>query len=307
MDVALRHLRFTIAAAQHGSLRRAAEALQIQQSTISRAIRELEEHLGMILFVRSSGGVRPTETGAEFLATARRLVGDFETFVSRAEALRRGAAGRLSIGLPTAHAVAPLRSVLLDYAHEYPRVDIRLEAKSKPDLLTDVMVGAVDVSIITGRPTGEGIASLSLWSERVLLIVRETHALATHGYINWTDLSEELVLVSRRGVGPELKEILTAKLAVIGKQARTEEHAIGGEALLSLVAADRGVSLQCESTINTPLAGLVALELHSGSGPTWLTYSVCWKKEHTNPALPAFLALLRAHRSIRSTGRGSDP
>jgi DNA-binding transcriptional LysR family regulator len=103
-----------------------------------------------------------------------------------------------------------------------------------------------------------------------------------------------------------LKEILTAKVAVLGKQPTTEEHAIDGEALLSLVAADRGVSLQCEGAIHASPAGLTALEVHDGMGPTWLTYSVCWRKQHTNPALPSFLALLRAHRSMLSPGRPPD-
>ena len=122
MSVGLRHLQFVVAAAQHGSLRRAAEALHIRQSTISRAIRELEEHLGVVLFIRSSGGTRPTRTGAEFMETAKRVLDDFDTLVSRTEALRRGATGRLTLGLPTSYAVARLRPVLLDYVRECPGV-----------------------------------------------------------------------------------------------------------------------------------------------------------------------------------------
>jgi DNA-binding transcriptional LysR family regulator len=306
MGVGLRHLQFATAAAQHGSLRRAAEALHIRQSTMSRAIRELEEHLGVALFVRSSSGARPTSTGTEFVKTARRLLADFDALVSRAEALRRGTAGRLTLGLPTSDTVARLRSVLLDYARECPDVDLRLAAQPKQVLLADLRTGVLDVAVSTGRTLEEGLESVALWSEQILLVVRETHPLAPRGYANWMDLGNETVLISRRGLGPELKEILTAKLAVVGKQARTEEHAIRPEALLSLVAANRGVSLQCESPIHDLPAGLVALEVHDGTGPTRLTYSACWTKQHTNPALACFLALLRAHRSVLSPGRVPD-
>lgn len=306
MHVGLRHLQFVVAAARHGSLRRAAEALHIRQSTVSRTIREIEEHLRVVLFVRSSGGVRPTSAGAEFIATAKRLLDDFEALVLRARALSRGTAGWLSIGLQSSHAVARLRPVLLDYAHECPGVDIRLTARPKSNLLSDLTTDALDVAFITGRANDEVLNSLSLWSERILLVVPETHSLASRGYANWLDLSDELVLISSRELGPEIKEILTAKVAVIGKKARTEEHAIGGEALLSLVAADRGVSLLCEGTSHAPHAGLATLEVHDGTGPTWLTYSVCWRKQHTNPALPSFLALLRAHRSMLPPGRTPD-
>lgn len=45
----LRHLRAAVAAMEHGGLRRAAETLRVQQSTLSRSIQELESHLGLTL------------------------------------------------------------------------------------------------------------------------------------------------------------------------------------------------------------------------------------------------------------------
>ena len=187
-----------------------------------------------------------------------------------------------------------------------PGVDIRLAAGPKQALLTELKAEALDLAVIAGRTDDEGIEILSLWSEQILLIVRDTHPFASRAYADWMDLSDERILISRRGLGPELKEILTAKVAVLGKPPITEEHAIGAEALLSLVAADRGVSLHCEGTITAPPVGLAMLEVHDGMGPSWLTYSVCWKKQHINPALPSFLALLRAHRSLLSSGRIPD-
>src|SRR5260370_25765438 len=56
--VDLQHLRYAVAAADHGSFRRAAEVLMLQQSTLSRCLGHLAHALGMILFERSSGGGR---------------------------------------------------------------------------------------------------------------------------------------------------------------------------------------------------------------------------------------------------------
>jgi DNA-binding transcriptional LysR family regulator len=306
MNVGRRHLQFVVAAAQYGSLRRAAGALRVRQSTVSRTIREIEEHLGVILFVRSTGGVRPTSGGTEFITTAKRLLDDFDALVSRAEALRGGSAGRLSLGLQSSHAMARLRSVLLDYARECPGVEIHLVAKPKSALLLDLTAEAVDVAFITGRVSEEAVESVSAWSERVLVVVRETHPLAPRGYVNWMDLSDELVLISRRGLGPELKALLMAKVTMLGKQVRTEEHAIDCEALTSLVAAGRGVSLQLEGTMRVPYRDLITLEVQDGTGPSWITYTANWKRAPTNPALLSFLALLRAHRSMLSPPRLPD-
>jgi DNA-binding MarR family transcriptional regulator len=59
----LQRLTYAVAAAEHGSFRQAAEALLLRQSTLSRSIRELEEAIGVIVFDRSSGGVRATHAG----------------------------------------------------------------------------------------------------------------------------------------------------------------------------------------------------------------------------------------------------
>src|SRR5260370_10989205 len=80
--VDLQHLRYAVAAADHGSFRRAAEVLLLQQSTLSRCIRQLEHVVGMTLFERSSGGVRATEAGRRFLRLARSILEGIDSLVS---------------------------------------------------------------------------------------------------------------------------------------------------------------------------------------------------------------------------------
>lgn len=74
MTVELRDLRWAIVAAQHRSLRRAAEVLNIRQSTLSRCLRDVEHKLGATLFERTNGGTRPTIVGQEFLDAARHII-----------------------------------------------------------------------------------------------------------------------------------------------------------------------------------------------------------------------------------------
>jgi len=69
--VDLQHLRYAVAAADHGSFRRAAEVLLLRQSTLSRCIHQLEERIQMIVFERTSSGVQATEAGRGFLRLAR--------------------------------------------------------------------------------------------------------------------------------------------------------------------------------------------------------------------------------------------
>ncbi len=67
MSVELRERRWALVASQRRSLRQAAEALNIRQSTLSRCLRDLEYKLCATLFERTNGGTRPTIEGLEFL------------------------------------------------------------------------------------------------------------------------------------------------------------------------------------------------------------------------------------------------
>ena len=62
----LRDLKWAIAVSHCSSLRKAAEALNVQQSTLSRALTVVEHYLGSPLFLRTNGGTKPTPAGLEF-------------------------------------------------------------------------------------------------------------------------------------------------------------------------------------------------------------------------------------------------
>ena len=74
LAINLQHLRYAVAARDQGSLRRAAESIFVQQSTLSRCIRQLEHSIGMTIFERSSSGVRATDAGRDFLHLARSIL-----------------------------------------------------------------------------------------------------------------------------------------------------------------------------------------------------------------------------------------
>src|SRR5258708_11288772 len=113
--VDLQHLRYAVAAADHGSFRRAAEVLLLQQSTLSRCIRQLEHVVGMILFERSSGGVRATEAGRSFLRLPRSILEEVDPLLTMAQPTRPRAAGRLTNAFYTSLSAANIPATLLDY------------------------------------------------------------------------------------------------------------------------------------------------------------------------------------------------
>src|SRR5229473_5775176 len=117
--VDLQHLRYAVAAADHGSFRRAAEVLLLQQSTLSRCICQLEHSLGMTIFERSSGGVRATTAGRHFLRTARSILEQMESLVNSTHHAGCGESGRLSVGFYTSISAGNLRATLVDFKRRF--------------------------------------------------------------------------------------------------------------------------------------------------------------------------------------------
>src|SRR5262245_60566141 len=98
MDFGLKHLRYAVAVADHRSFRRAAEALGVHQSALSRRVRDLEDRIGISLFERGRDGIRTTIGGEAFLSDIRRSLGALERTMTRAGSVGRAEHGRLSVG-----------------------------------------------------------------------------------------------------------------------------------------------------------------------------------------------------------------
>src|SRR6266404_2435194 len=288
----LQHLRYAVAAADHGSFRQAAEALLLRQSTLSRCIRQLEERLQMIVFERSSGGVRATQAGRDFLRMARSILEQMDTLVTGAYSVGRGEAGRLMIGFYTSLSAGNLRATLVDYAQRFPQIDLGMVESSRTRLVTALRNGVIDIAIVTGETPLLDSEAMPLWSDRTMVALPEDHRLSANEIVYWTDLRTETVLLSQYDPGRELEDLLISKLVSPDDRPKLKRHDISRGIIKSLVSVGFGVSLVTESDIGASFSGLVYREIRDGSGPSRIGYSAHWREDNNNPALTSFLKLL---------------
>jgi DNA-binding transcriptional LysR family regulator len=285
-------LRYAIAAADHGSFRRAADALLLKQSTLSRRIRLMEQQVGVQLFERTRIGVRPTLAGTEFIRRARRLVEQAESMRASASAAGRGEAGRLIIGFYTSLSAGNLRATLLDYRQRFPKVDLCLYQASRAELFAAVDSGAVDIAIVTGEPNALHGRSMALWSERIMVALPEQHSLAAQERLSWPDLKADTFLLARFDLGQDFRDLLMMKLTTPGDRPKIVQYEVNGETIKSLVSAGLGVSITCDAYLGVNYTGVVYREVRDGNGAWRIGYCAHWARDNANPTLKAFLKLL---------------
>jgi DNA-binding transcriptional LysR family regulator len=175
----------------------------------------------MTIFDRSNGGVQATPAGRDFLRMARSILDQMDTLVVSAYSTGRGEAGRLVIGFYTSLSAGNLRASLIEYAQRFPQITIGMIESSRIRLVTALQNGAIDLAIVTGGTPFHGNKSMPLWSERVVITLPEGHRLATGETIYWTDLKGETLLLSQRDPGPEIQDLLVAKLASPGDRPKS--------------------------------------------------------------------------------------
>jgi DNA-binding transcriptional LysR family regulator len=299
--IKFQHLRYVVAAADHGSFRRAAEALLVKQSTLSRCISQLENSVGMTIFERSSGGVRATEAGRHFLRLVGSIMEQLDSLLTTAHRTGRGEAGRLTVGFYTSLAAGNLRATLVDYAQRFPKIELGMIEGSRARLVTALRNGAIDVAIVTGEAPLPDSRSMLLWSERVLIVLPDGHRLAANEIVYWTDLKGEALLLSQRDPGHELHDLLVAKFVSPIDRPSIVRYDVSRESIKSLVGAGFGVGLTIEASLGANFAGVVHREVRDGTGSIRVSHSASWRQDNENPALAGLLKLLRERYPSPST------
>jgi DNA-binding transcriptional LysR family regulator len=291
MNVELVDLKWALVASQHRSLRRAAETLNVRQSTLSRRLRDLEHRIGVSLFERTNGGTRPTAAGMEFLVAARHILSETDLAISRLKTRSRGENGRLTIGVYASFSTGNMYATLSEHHRQFPDVEVQLVDGNHDQLLSGLTTKAVDVALMTACLSAWDDRTLPLWSERVVVALHEGHPLARRKAIHWCDLATQTILIPHGGPGPELERLLIAKLGERGPRRVHQES--GLDRLLSMVSVEHGLLLMLEGGTGVQCRGVTYHEVHEGDRPTRLDFIACWRRENENPTLAPFLELLR--------------
>ena len=190
----LRYLRLVVAIQDFGGLTRASDQLHVTQSALSHQLREIEDRLGVQLFLRvgkklvaTEAGERLTRAGREILASVIEAEDDL---VARARD-RRGTL-RLTTECYTCYEWLP--PLLKRFEPMYPEVRVDIVSKATGCAAEALLDGTVDLTISTVQPTND-VRARHLFDDELMLITSPDHRFVSMPYVVPADLVDERVIL----------------------------------------------------------------------------------------------------------------
>jgi DNA-binding transcriptional LysR family regulator len=291
----LKHLRHAVAAADYGSFRQAAEALNIKQSTVSRSILQLEHATSIRLFERSPGGVVVSTLGSDFIRMAKAVLEQINEFGP--SIATRSQNEVLRIGFCTSLSAGGLRANILDFRGRFPEFRLAMLERRRSRLSTKLQNGTLDIIISTGNLSLD-CRNIALWSERVLIALPDDHRFADRDIIYWTDLRSETLLMSQYDPYWEFEDLVNSKLLSPDDRPRLERHDVSRSILKSLISMKLGLGLMLESDVGVRVPSILFKELRDGTGATRVEFSAFWRESNKSRALIKFLQLLQERYAV---------
>lgn len=176
----LRHLRCFLAVAEELHFARAAERLHMEQSPLSRAIKELEEELGAQLFVRTSRSTRLTRAGKLLLEHVPRIFTALEQAREIVKSAANGFHGQLRIALSDGITPSRLPALLARCREEDPEIEIRLFEVPLAQQIKGLHDDLYDAGFSMADEVGDGLIVEPAWEDELMVAVPARHPVLTH-------------------------------------------------------------------------------------------------------------------------------
>lgn len=174
-NMEIRHLRCFLAVAEELHFGRAAERLHIDQSPLSRTIKELEDLLGAPLFTRTTRSTRLTPAGKALLERVPRIFVALEQARDSVKSAVNGFQGQLRIALSNGMTPSRLPALLARCREEDPEIEVRLFEVSLPQQIKGLHDDLYDAGFSMMEEAGDGIVVTPAWTDELMVAVPARH------------------------------------------------------------------------------------------------------------------------------------
>ncbi|MGW3264594.1 LysR family transcriptional regulator [Streptomyces sp. NPDC001056] len=284
-------LAYFAGVARNEHVTRAAQEMNVPQSTLSRAMARLEQDLGVELFARRGRTLVLTTAGRTFLASVERALGEVERAAEEVRADADPATGKVAFGFLHTMGAETVPGLLHAFRAEHPRIRFSLVQNYGEAMLEGMRAGRLDLCLTSPVPDAPDLVARRLDEQKLRLVVPADHPLAGRRRIRLAEAAEENFVTLEPGYG--LRRITDALCREAGFTPRIAFEGEEAETLRGLVAAGLGVALLPPPTVPRP--GVVELTVTAPRAVREI--GVAWPADRPDtPPVAAFKKFLLSRR-----------
>jgi len=290
----LRHLRYFTAVVECKGYREASRRLHIAQPSISQAVSDLEDELGLKLFSRTGRNARLRPEGEIFYADAVRILQLSETAIVTAKRAGQGKVGRLSIGFIGSATLSFLPDLIRRYKLEYPNVKLALHDLYPVEMDKACDRGEIDIAITRALSPerSKNRQSRVLLRDPLVAVLPQSRQLKSKK-IRLAELANERFILFHRKGAPVVFDTIVGACRSQGFSPRVENEPNSMQTILSLVEAEEGVAIVPASTSSLRSNGVQFVRLVPNN--LYLDLIAMWPLGEPSAVLRTFLDFLSAN------------
>ena len=268
----LRHLRYFLAVAEELHFARAAERLHIEQSPLSRAIKELEVELGAQLFVRTSRSTRLTLAGKLLMESAPRVFLALEQARESVKAGANGFHGQLRIALSDGITPSRLPALLARCREEDPETEVRLFEVPLAQQLSGLRDDLYDAGFSMADEVGDGIIIEPAWEDELMVAMPARHELLAHRRVPLDEVLQHPLVLGDPAVCEGHAKQIDRILRKQDREPLIEQYVATFDVMMTFVSAGLALGLAGAAHIaSSREPGVVGRPL-AGKSPMLTTY-----------------------------------
>lgn len=288
------NIRYFLEAAKYQNFSKAADALYVHPTTICRGINAMEEELGGPLFHRFKYSLQLTELGMHFLREAGELVERYDRLLHEAQIMTESLQGSITMLSPQRY-FQTLAEGYRDFVDKYPRVEFAVDIcpMSRMDTIGHAIAdGVADIGIMFSSSLHDDsgtLESMVLFREDLVLAVPEGRKFTDEDSCRLSELRDVNLFMcdfQNQSVFRDITEKLDPRYNTIQVLPTS-----AGETLLLKFSAGMGAMIMPKLLAAQGKGEFQMLKVLDAD--LYADVLMVWRKDHTNPALHAFLDCVR--------------
>jgi DNA-binding transcriptional LysR family regulator len=262
-SIELRQLRYFVAVAEELHFGRAAERLHMSQSPLSRAIRELERDLGVVLFIRTTRSVELTASGSVLLERSRRALAEIDGAITDVRRAAKTVGDALGIGYGPFSRTTATRIAEVVRAQLSDR-GVRLDEDVTSNSLRRVGAHELDGALVMETPMAarrHGVRIDTLKDEPLLVAIPASHRFAGEGVMPVGAFAAERVLLPSEPPGRMFNSWLRTLIRAHGFELERTIATLSApwDRRMLPIASGEAVSVLVPEWVREPIPGVAAV------------------------------------------------